>query len=513
MWNSSRGIRRFDARIALILLRPPQAGRNTLFCILLFSVVGLFILIGFKNDQDLFEDSAEAYAWGKQFLGGYGRHPPMTGWIAGLWYSVFPAANWSSHALARVMTGVSLVSIYLITQLVLDHRRAVLVLFAMMLYPFFVGASSDVFNNYSVLLAILPLTVWLFLRALERRTARSGFALGLAAAAATLTIYSAVFGLAGMAIAAIVHPDRRKFFGSPAPYAAGLTYLAVVTPHIVWLVRWNFPSIHWASSLSERRPFLPGQIVSYFGNHAGLIAFSLIGGAIALWPWRFRKTGLDKPFPAERLSVVTIAIALMLVPAVLAPLLGVPLLAAWGNSLFFLAPTTLMLFLPRLLVTRAAVVRSAKIAAIFTILLLLGAPFYAWANFQIRPEYAAYTPYSEAATEVTRLWHERYGSPLPIVVARFEIATRVEFYSSDHPKMFADFYYPSYSPWIDFPTELERDGYVGVCRVEDAACRAYLYALKPDSDQLDIDVFRQMGNTRTPSLRLHLQFSRPKKLL
>ena len=64
----------------------------------------------------MFIDAAEAYAWGQSFLGGYGRHPPMTGWIAGVWYSVFPAADWASYALSRVMTFVTLAALYFIAR-------------------------------------------------------------------------------------------------------------------------------------------------------------------------------------------------------------------------------------------------------------------------------------------------------------------------------------------------------------------------------------------------------------
>jgi 4-amino-4-deoxy-L-arabinose transferase-like glycosyltransferase len=88
-----------------------------------------------------------------QFLGGYGRHPPLTGWIARVWYSVFPAANWSSYALSAVTIAVSLFSIYLLGERVLGRRRAMLAVFAMMLYPLFIGAKADRFNNYQVLLA------------------------------------------------------------------------------------------------------------------------------------------------------------------------------------------------------------------------------------------------------------------------------------------------------------------------------------------------------------------------
>jgi len=39
--------------------------------------------------------------------------------------------------------------------------------------------------------------------------------------------------------------------------------------------------------------------------------------------------------------------------------------------------------------------------------------------------------------------------------------------------MFADFN-PAYSPWIDYPAELRRKGYVGVCFADDGNCRGYL---------------------------------------
>ena len=93
--------------------RPPRAA---LTAITLFSLAGLLFLTGLKAAQDVFIDAAEAYAWGQSFLGGYGRHPPMTGWIAGLWYSVFPAADWASYALSRAMTFITLAALYFIAK-------------------------------------------------------------------------------------------------------------------------------------------------------------------------------------------------------------------------------------------------------------------------------------------------------------------------------------------------------------------------------------------------------------
>src|SRR3989440_6058013 len=125
--------------------------RAALSAIALFSLAGVLFLTGLKAAQDVFIDAAEAYAWGQSFLGGYGRHPSMTGWIAGVWYSVFPAADWASYALSRVMTFVTLAALYFIARRVVEPRRALLLLLVMMLYPLF-HTKGERFNNYQVLL-------------------------------------------------------------------------------------------------------------------------------------------------------------------------------------------------------------------------------------------------------------------------------------------------------------------------------------------------------------------------
>jgi 4-amino-4-deoxy-L-arabinose transferase-like glycosyltransferase len=468
-------INRLNVWLASMLLGPGRATPSMLVCIAVFFILGLFIVILMKPAENLFMDSTEAYAWGMQFLGGYGRHPPFTGWIARVWYSVFPATNWASYTLSRLMRCISLVSIFLIGQRVVGQRRATLVVFAMMLYPLFIGAKSDRFNNYQVLLAVLPLMVWLFLRAYEKPTARAGIALGLAAAAATLTIYSAAFGLIGVLLAAVLHPGRRKFFASPAPYVAAAVFLLAVSTHIVCLINQGFSSLRWAGS-------------SFGGGgcqHFGLLAFCLIVPAIALWPWRWRANHSDAPFVGERPLVVIIAVVLAVGPVLLALVFNINLKLDWGNSLFFLVPIAVASLLPNILVTRQVVAKAAVIAAIVATAQLLGAPVFSWARFKVMPDDGPYRPMVEAAAEITQLWHDRFHSLLPIVVSGFEIAAPMVFYSTDHPKMFADFD-PAYSPWIDYPAELNRKGFVGICFDEDRNCRAYLKSLNPEAEQLDI---------------------------
>jgi 4-amino-4-deoxy-L-arabinose transferase-like glycosyltransferase len=479
--------------------------RAALTAIVLFCVAGVFFLTGLKAAQDVFIDAAEAYAWGQSFLGGYGRHPPMTGWIAGVWYSVFPAADWASYALSRVMTFVTLVALYFIARRVAGPRRALFVVLVMMLYPLF-HTKGERFNNYQVLLALLPLLVLTFLIAYEKRTAVWGALLGVAAAACTLTIYSGLIGVAAVGLAALIHPDRMRFLRSPAPWIAALVYLVALAPHVLWLIKWNYPTLQWASSLAEQ----PGSVahtLEYLAHHFALVAIPVAVGAALILPWRRVSNEIAARQPDAFLVLVISTVLVSLAPAA-ALVMGSYLRLDWGNPLFVLVPLILLVLLPRL-VTRRAVARAAIVSTAFTLILLIAAPIYPWVNYRLRPVGGPHAPYHEIADALTTIWHARFHTPLPIVVGGYEVAAYVVFYSSDHPKMYADFD-PALSPWIDYPAELKK-GFVGACATFATECLAKLDALNPAAEKLDVSVTRQIGDVVGDTMVYTVRISPPSK--
>ncbi|MEB6767340.1 glycosyltransferase family 39 protein, partial [Escherichia coli] len=104
---------------------------------ILHAVLWTFILINLKAAQDVHMDVAEAYGWGQKLLLGYGKHPPLSGWVAGLWFTVFPATDWATYALAMATVGVGMVICWLLSLRVVDGRRAFLVVVMLALYPIF----------------------------------------------------------------------------------------------------------------------------------------------------------------------------------------------------------------------------------------------------------------------------------------------------------------------------------------------------------------------------------------
>ena len=108
-------VNRLDAWLGAMLLSPRRAGAGVAVSIAVFCILGVFVLLLMKPAETLFMDSTEAYAWGMQFLGGYGRHPPAHRLDrASLVQRISGELIGRPMRCPGVMIGISLGSIYLI---------------------------------------------------------------------------------------------------------------------------------------------------------------------------------------------------------------------------------------------------------------------------------------------------------------------------------------------------------------------------------------------------------------
>src|SRR2546429_5864964 len=138
--ETSRTRRRLSVRrLAAWLVARATSPKSGLWLVVSFALVhGLLwtlIQIDLKAAQDVHMDVAEAFAWGQKFQLGYGKHPPLAGWVAGLWFRIFPVADWATYALAMATLGCSPGISWLIGLRGLDRRRGFFVVVLLALYP------------------------------------------------------------------------------------------------------------------------------------------------------------------------------------------------------------------------------------------------------------------------------------------------------------------------------------------------------------------------------------------
>src|SRR5437763_12872553 len=263
----------------------------------LHAVLWTFILINLKAAQDVHMDVAEAFAWGQKFQLGYGKHPPLAGWIAGLWFKLFPVADWSSYALAMATLGCALVTCWLISLHVVDRRRAFFTVVMLALYPIF-NFKGFKYNPDLLQLVTLPLLVLAYLDAFEKRSARAGLWLGFAGALALMTKYWVLTMIGAIGLAALLHPDRVNFLRSPAPWVAIATLVVAMIPHLLWLREVDFIPLTYAGDvygLQSRAQNLQ-LVLGYIGHNFALLALpAAIAAAVLAWSWRRRPSAFFTP--------------------------------------------------------------------------------------------------------------------------------------------------------------------------------------------------------------------------
>jgi hypothetical protein len=471
-------MRRFQSQMTA-WISDKESGVTPVLCFVAAHVVlWTLILMQLKAAQDVHFDVAEAYAWGQKFLLGYGKHPPLSGWIAGLWFMVFPATDWATYALAMTVLGCGLVICWLIAIRVVDHRRAFFMVVMLALYPIF-NFKGFKYNADLAQLITLPLIVLAYLDAFDKRTVRSGVCLGLAAAAALMTKYWALTMIGAVGLAALIHPARLLFLRSPAPWVAIATLMLAMVPHVIWLKQVNFlPFTYAASSYSiSSRAQVLGLALGYIGHNLALLAVPVALAAVALawgplwWallarrplacvaqPWRRVNRGV---FEAPAINVWIVQLVAAIGPPLGALIFEIYIKTDWGIPLFFLTPLA-FIAIPALRVHRGALLRITAIWLILTTATLIAAPLFVAKNFPEQADvFSSYSNRSDLARELTKLWHQRFHSRWMVVAGGTDVAEPMTFYSPDHPKPLT----PDelWSSGLTSVEEAKRLGFIGIC--------------------------------------------------
>jgi 4-amino-4-deoxy-L-arabinose transferase-like glycosyltransferase len=508
--------------------------RSGLWLVIGFAIVHAalwtVILINLKAAQDVHMDVAEAFAWGQKFQLGYGKHPPLAGWVAGLWFRIFPVMDWATYALAMVTLGTGLVICWLIALRVVDRRRAFFVVVMLALYPIF-NFKGFKYNPDLLQLVTLPLLVLAYLNAFEKRSVRAGLWLGLAGALALMTKYWVLTMIGAIGLAALLHPDRLLFLRSPAPWVAIATLAVAMLPHLWWLREVDFVPLTYAGDvygLSDRA--LSNQLVlGYIGHNLALLALPVALASLALawmpgW-WLilarrpaalFTRAWSRGANPGVNLTQARNIWIIQLVVAIGPPLGGllftIYMKTDWGISLFFLTPLALVA-IPCLRIHKIALFHLTAIWLTVTLAALGASPYIAAREMAVNPNGAAtYGARSELARELTQAWRTRFNTRWAVVAGTTEMGEPMTFYSPDHPAPFT----PGeiWSSGLTSLEEAKRLGFIGICDTTDGrlpVCEAWMAANGKDAEPLAITTQRFFHGHPGPAISWKVYIVPPAK--
>lgn len=439
---------------------------------LLSLFVALWTLYGAITGQSsaVHHDTVEAYVWGREFQLGYYKHPPLWAWMAGAWFLVAPHQDWAFRLLSMINAAIGLWGSWRLIGDFTEGASRPAATLLLLLTPCFTFLAYK-FNANSIFLSVWPWALHYFVRSFDTRGWRDAVMFGAFMAAAVLSKYFAVILAVTCLLAMFMHPLWRRYLRSSAPYVSIAVAVALLVPHLWWLVQTGFLPFHYFDQ-ETGRSYAPvllhalGTVGAVVALHVFVIALVASCGSLpfAQWPDSAVMFWL---VPRNRMLAV-----LALAPVVLSVAVALVFRNKISSSMFIGTFSLIPLLLIKIakpnslrLLHRASI--GAGLIAIASLAL---SPAIALAKMRFSREPDIMQPRAEVAQVVTRIWRRSTRSPLMYVAGSEFYANATGFYGADHPHVFIDFNYRE-APWVT-PDRLRRGGLVVVCDDDDEVCLA-----------------------------------------
>jgi 4-amino-4-deoxy-L-arabinose transferase-like glycosyltransferase len=431
----------------------------------------LFLTVAYLGGG-LHPDTLETWTRGRGFQWGNPKHPPLMGWVARTWTSVFPLTDWSFQLLAMTNSAVALWAVDLISRRFVRGDKRVVVLLLLMLLPTY-QFHAQRFNANTVLLALWPLSTYAFLRSFESRRIAWAAVAGAVAAIAMLGKYYSVFLIGSFVFAAVLHPGRRAYFASAAPWVSAVAGLIVLGPHIWWLATTGAMPFQYALAAQTGVAFVPslGEALYFLLGIAASMAIAALAW-IMIAGYRLKSFFADFVALNSGLFLLfLISVGTIAFPVATAITLGTNLPSLWATQGLFLFVVLIVCGASYPIARFHSVNLAVLVIGIALVAALVAAPIHA--IYRNRHSYEeARNFYQPVALELTRRWHEVSDRPLPLVSGDDALAFATAFYSPDHPHYSRPFAY-QYTWGLPRKTTLER-GWAGLCPDAQDACLAWM---------------------------------------
>jgi 4-amino-4-deoxy-L-arabinose transferase-like glycosyltransferase len=434
----------------------------------LFWILFVLQLVCWTLVPSLFQPNApldvmEGFAWGREWVLGTYKHPPLQAWLLEIAYTLFGTHPVGYFGLSALCTALSLLAVYRTGRL-LGGKLEGLIAAALAQAILYFNFLSTEFNPNVLQLVLWAGAGYAFAHALIRRQMKYWLLLGVIFALGFYSKYSMAVLAASFGLFMLYHPEARKNLAQPGPYAAALITLVCILPHIDWLVKNNFAPFSYAASRAEKAADFQTQLfqpIKFALSQLLALLPTLIAAAVLFLPLQ-KKTAVWKSDRYEAALIFWLAF----MPLIL--LLLFSLFSAekprdmWGMP--FLS------FIPLWLTTSFRIyTRFRFFSMIWGGLFLLGLAAFA-GNFLFAVPYGfkplrGQFPGKELSSTLHQRWEEAMPTSLEYVIGDAWMAGNVAFHSSNRPRphVWIDGSEAT-SPWID-PQKVKTSGALLVWRI------------------------------------------------
>jgi len=398
-------------------------------------------------------DLIEALTYGREWQLGYDKLPPLPWWLVELVHQLV-GVDTAYYALAQVAVVGAFAVVWLMARPLVGPVGALVAILVLDGLHYFHYTAAK-FNHDVIQLPLWALAGYAFHAGLRHGRVAHWLLLGLAIGLALWAKYFVVVLAVPLAVFLLFDRDARKALATPGPWIALALALAVMAPHLLWLVRNDFLPFAYASARAAPSRGWLDHILHPLVFAVGQVAFllpTLLVAAALLWP-RPKADAAGAP-PAAKADAFDQRIVTLLAfgPAAttiaLSALTGRGAIAMWGYPLWLFLGIWIVLY------ARTAItpVRLARVVATWAVVFALFAIAFA-ANYSVlamldQRYRAVFYPGDRLADELARRFRAATGQPLVYVIGNMWDGGNVAHYAREQPRVLIDGD-PRRAPWID----------------------------------------------------------------
>ena len=377
-------------------------------------------------------DSLEVEAWGSGFSLGNAKHPPLTGWIAGLAAAATGHADWTSFLLSQLCVTGGMVCIYFLAREFFGREESALAALTPQ-FIFYYNVTSPEFNVNLPMLLLWPAAALFFARAYRHDRILDWILLGIASGLCLLTKYISVLLFAAFAVFLLAARERRRLFLTAGPWIAAASAIVVILPHAMWAVNGG---IAMMEAYVEKRMASRADISWWERHFAG--ALLILGNTLlviliplgAFWLSKFERPRMPaEPARREGMLFASVMTGVPLLAMIAVGLSGRSIHAMWLVPVFFPLGLLLTAIFPAEWTPKQR--KRFRISVlVFFFLCLLGVTI----AFSTKSARRRHFPARQFTAEVSRMYTEKTGKPLKIMTGGTWTAGMFRHYAPGHPQ-------------------------------------------------------------------------------
>jgi len=397
-----------------------------IFYIFLTTHLVVWTIIPSLTNHNLPLDTIEALAWGSNLDWGFNKHPPMSAFIADIFFYFFGAQDWAYYLLSQICVVISFIAVFKFAEDFFENKIFCLLSVLLLEGIYFYNFTTPEFNVNVCLMPFWSLTVLYIWKGYKDNKIIDWFLAGLFSGFGFLSKYLFIYLGAGVDIFLLYMIYKKKL--DLKCLVSLVPFLIILFPHLIWLAENNYTTITYGL---DRTGTGDQNFLDHI-THPLIFVGKQIGILIPLFlMFLFLNNKMKSKFNLKDNKLLFL-LAINIFPIVLmfltSMIMGVKIRTMWMTP-FYLFMGTLLIYIFQ---KKININKLQNFFIVFAMLFFLSPITYAYISISKTDKRTDY-PGKKIAEKVQKKWDLEFNDPLNVVLGNEWNAGNLSYHLKSRP--------------------------------------------------------------------------------